>query len=383
MLIYFNGDPAQSMEVSTADYNSYWSKQSGGAWKTTATKAATPAATTAAAAKPATTTATPAPAAAAASSSTSAAAKTAATPTPTATVTTPAATTAKATTQPVARQAYVDDLYKKYFDRSATDAEYANWAQSGPQALEQYLGLEAKKYGYTSQFFKQDQQATIDRANAIIDADVNLTPEMKALAKQVMTSYKGGVEADAASILKTFADIKKTVIDPHYAGLVKQAETALKDTVSSEESARKLELETQGANATQAVEGAQGNLEQQGMTFSGKGVNQLGKASAYGGAAVPFGGQVPEGTVNANNRVIATTSQNRYMEQLKQAGRTAEQTLGTKGITGMLPGYAAVGGITGSIADTQQQEYGTTLDKIVANAEAKKKYLTDTQVSLT
>jgi hypothetical protein len=218
--------------------------------------------------------------------------------------------------------------------------------------------------------FQQASGDGKDVAYAIIDADPNMTPEMKALAKATVEAYSGGVEADAPSILRTFDQLKQTTIDPHFNDLIKQAEYGLNQNVAALEASRKTELEAQGTNATEAVRTAQNSLEGSGLLNSGEAVRQLG---SEGAPAIPFGGaDTIEGLVPQRNRLIATDTQSRYQEGLRSKYNTAEQALGTAGVAGMVPQGQQIGGVTGTIPTQRTTQYGQTLTSLAANEQAKR-----------
>jgi len=208
------------------------------------------------------------------------------------------------------------------------------------------------------------------QAYAIIDADQNLTPDEKALAKATVDAYSGGIEADASAILRTFDTLKQSTIDPHYADLVNQASYVLKQNVSSLEAQRQNDLEVERANAEETARIAQKNLETSGMLNTGEAVRQLG---SEGAPVVPFGGGNIEGLVPKSNRLIATDTQNRYQENLRKEYNTAEAALGTAGVSKLIPAGSTVGGVTGTIPTARTTQLGMTLADVTKNVEAKRK----------
>lgn len=283
-------------------------------------------------------------------------------------------------TQASARQQWVDDLYRKHFDRAATDVEMAEWSKHTPEQLTKYLGEEAKRYGYVSQGQQAQQQTNVQGAYSIIDSDAALSPEMKTLARALVDAYQGGVEPDIPQILATFNSLKKTVIDPKYQDLIRQTEGELKGAATYNEQQRALELEQENANADANIRNTKENLEQRGLTHSGEAVRQLGDQSAYN--IQPFGGNM-EGAVPQANRLVATSSSLRSMETLRQLGLQAEKQLGSAGVTGKLAGYKPMGGITGSIPTARTTDYSNALSQIDAEQNTKTDSLTDVKVNLT
>lgn len=287
---------------------------------------------------------------------------------------------------------WVNSLYQKYFDRVATSSELANWAKESPQALEQFLQADAKKYGYTSKYFQQQNGQNLDQALSIIN-NSNLPPAIKDLWSTVVKGYPPGIEFNTQEILKTFQNIKDNTIDPHFRELANIAMNDVKNQVDTLKQNRSTELETEQTNAKQNVKDAQQNLESSGLTFSGKAVDQLGDKSAFQqpGAngksalpdqtALPFGG-LAEGKVNQANRLMATSSANRYTQAMKSIGSSAEQQLGSGGISGLgLDGYSPIGGVTGNLETQKEGQYSTTLNQIIDNYNKKQALNTNVQTS--
>lgn len=278
---------------------------------------------------------------------------------------------------------WVDSLYQKYFDRPASDEERAVWSKAAPPELESFLKEEADFYGYISKERAKIKSDALANAFAIIDNDMNLTPEMKSMAKEVVRAYKGGLVADAKEILDTFQEVKQNTIDPYYRNLYDVAISELDRSVRVAEEERATELEKEGVAADEAISTKKADLERAGLTRGGEGVEQLGT----GGTAapkdiLPFGGY-REGAVPRSNRLIATTSQQRHEERLRKLGTAGEKLLGSGvGIPGIVPGYDPIGGIIGSLTEKKVGEEATTLTQIAENAEKKKSLLTNIQPKL-
>lgn len=281
--------------------------------------------------------------------------------------TAPAAGSTSTTT--AANNQWVNDLYQQYFDRNATAAEMSNWQTLNPQQLQAFLINEQKVYGYTSKSQLAAKTDAQKKAEAIIDADPNLTPEMRNLAKATLNAYSGGITADAPAILAAFNKIKETTIDPKYADLVNAATSELKSNTTALEQQRATELEKQQALEKASIVGEQAALEKSGLTMSGEGIKQLGAQAA----TVPFGGQQVEGLIPQANRLIATDTSQRYQEDLRKQMSAGEQLLGTTGIQGIggLPAYTAIGGLTGTLQTGKTQELASTLSSLAANQQAK------------
>lgn len=284
---------------------------------------------------------------------------------------------------PKADQDWVNSLYQKYFDRNATSSELANWTKETPVALEQFLGKEAKTYGYTSKYFQTQDTAKLTEAQKII-ADSNLPPDIKALFSEVVKTYPPGVEYDTQEIINTFNNIKSSTIDPYFKELSDIAINDIKTAQQRAEQANEQEQEAlrtaQGQNIRQAKEG----LEKAGMTFTGKGIEELGKESAYAQtptetglpAQTPFGGMFYEGKVNQSNRLMATSTAAKRKQALEDLGTSAETKLGSKALEG-LGLTPKIGGVTGSLETEKQQQYGTTLNQIISNYRQKQESLTN------
>ncbi len=276
---------------------------------------------------------------------------------------------------------WVNDLYQKYFDRTATSAEIANWIQANPQALEQFLGAEQKKYGYVSTAMGAERKARYDAAMAKIDAS-NLPDDLKQLWKTVVGNYPDATDFKPEEIINTFNKIKNETIDPYFKELTDVAISDLKTTYNSLNVNRQSELEAERANAGQEIRQAKTGLEKSGMTFTGQGIENLGAQSAYAqnnnngtvaeGTALqtPFGGLFYEGNVNQANRLVSTSSASRYHQAQQDLGRRAEGLIGSGGVMSALPGlqYTPAGvNLTGQYGVEKTQKYSSTLQGIIDN----------------
>jgi len=283
----------------------------------------------------------------------------------------------------------VNDLYQKYFDRTATSAELANWSKETPQMLEQFLSAEQKKYGYVSKEMGADRKKRYDDAIAIIDAS-DLPPEIKSLWKTTVGNYPDATDFKPEEIINTFNKIKTDTIDPYYKEL---ADVAIKDlgtAFGDLQTARTAELEAERANSGQAVRQAKEGLEKSGMTFTGKGIEDLGAGSAYAqpGALnvatpvqTPFAGLSDvfyEGNVNQANRLVSTSSAARYAANQQALGRRAEDFLGSSA-TSAVPGlnFTAAGVTAGSNDISKQGKMASTLQGIIDNWATSQKLKTN------
>jgi hypothetical protein len=289
---------------------------------------------------------------------------------------------------------WINDLYQKYFDRSATSSEIANWAKENPQALDQFLQKEQKTYGYVSLEQKKMQDKNLADALAIIDS-ANLPPGVKDMWKRVVSTYPSATDFKVDQIVNEFKKIKDETIDPYYKQLADVAINDLKTSMTSMDLQRQQELEVERFNAPEAIRQAQAGQEKAGMTFTGKGIEALGAQSAYAqqpSATVatpvqtPFGG-VPntfyEGNVNQANRLMATSSAARYAAQQQALGSQAEKMLGSAAVMKAIPGLTyAPSGVTDISATNVQNKVGAeaqTLQGIIKNWEESQKPYTNIQ----
>lgn len=290
--------------------------------------------------------------------------------------TTPTGTTTTGNTEiPAEDKAWVNAAYQKYFDRPATSSELANWYKETPAALDQFLAKEQQTYGYVSKAQGEAQKARYDEAMAFIDAS-NLPDDIKALWKQVVGMYPDATEFNADEIMSTFNKIKDETIDPYYKELADVAIADVKNSYQNLVSNREMELESERALAGKDIRQAKSSLEKSGMTFTGKGVEELGADSAYaqdGTSAIPT--QIPfagmegtfyEGNVNQANRLIATSTSARYAQAQQDLGRKAEDYLGTSGAAGLGIPYTPAGvNVTGSLNLAAEEKKASTLQTLI------------------
>lgn len=214
-----------------------------------------------------------------------------------------------------------------------------------------------------------DAQATQQALDAINNS--NLDDHTKELYKAAVQNWNPGQEINIPNILKTFSDIKSSTIDPYFQQVISQATDQFQRAQQQLQTNRGLQTESEQVNAQQNIKNTQNDLEARGLTFSGKGVEQLGDNSAYaqnGQGPMPnqetFGGKYAEGLVNKGNRLISTASKAQYDQNLTDLSRQAEQQLGSAGALGLIAGVPQLGGITGSIQQQKQQQEGSTLSDL-------------------
>lgn len=277
---------------------------------------------------------------------------------------------------------WINDLYNKYFDRTATSAELENWVKGNPASLEQFLAKEQKTYGYVSKAAGANNKARYDAAMAEIDAST-LPPDIKSLWKQVVGMYPSATDFNTKEIMDTFNKIKTATIDPYYKELADVAIKDIQTSVNQTNKARQLELEAENVNAQDAINKTKGNLESIGMTFSGKGVEQLGTGSAYAASptaetpiSTPFAGielSKLQGTVGQANRLISTSTAAKYAADQQKIGRTGEDILGKNemsGISGLSYTPAGVN-LSGSNAIAKETKTASILQDLITQWRTK------------
>lgn len=196
-----------------------------------------------------------------------------------------------------------------------------------------------------------------------------LPEDWKSMLRIAVKGWEPGTELNMENVLTELDKVKTKTFDPHFAEQVSTFKKNINDQYQTLQSNRSQELETQGINAQNAVRDSQANLEGSGMTFSGEANNQLGNRSAY----IPFAGQ-PEGQVNTNNRLMASSSLARNQANIKALGLAAEQSLGNQMGSGLVPGYSPLGISTGSIEQNKKEMLGSTLDNILTGAQQNNSY---------
>lgn len=277
-----------------------------------------------------------------------------------------------------ADKAWIDSYYKKYFDRNATSSELTNWAKESPQALEQFLQKEAKTYGYTSSYFKDDGNKRMETAMNIINSS-NLPQGIKDLWAATVAGYPSGMEYNAQEVLNTFNHIKTSTIDPQFAELATIAARDFQRNLNEQKSKFEMDQEALRANAGQNIRQAKEGLEKSGMTFSGKAIEDLGANSAFAQSGTsqpgaipqqqPFGGLFYEGNVNQQNRLMASSASLANKSTMDALNASLEQQLGSNAAAAA--GATVQGGITGALETQRQSQYGQTLQQIMDNYRKK------------
>lgn len=206
-----------------------------------------------------------------------------------------------------------------------------------------------------------DRSAQIQSAIDFVNSQ-DLSADVKALYIATIQNWDPNLELNAENIIATFQKIKSETIDPRFQGLANLAIESVKTAQKSYADQRALELESEAASKSEAIRAAQGGLEASGLTFSGEGVRQLGTDIA---APVTFGGPSVEGLVPKQHRLISTSSEAAYQQNLKNLGLAAEEQLGSSGVSGIIPGYVPVGSVVGSLTEEKQAAEGSALGNIL------------------
>jgi len=205
-------------------------------------------------------------------------------------------------------------------------------------------------------------EANLANALALIDAS-NLPPDLKIRYKTIISNFPEGMEVNPENILAAFDEIQTGTIDPHIAELINATTAVLEDQLTDVQQARRLEEQNEQATAAARIRNAQADLEARGMTFSGEAERALGGQSAY---LTEYEGEVPQ-----YNRLVASSSSERYLANLRNIGREVEERLGSGALGGFdIPGYQAIGGQTGSIETQRQGLLAETLQQLINNANA-------------
>ncbi len=208
----------------------------------------------------------------------------------------------------------------------------------------------------------------------------SLPEGLKALYKQIVESWDPATELNPDTVLKAFNDVQTSTIDPYYQGLANMAIKEIETAKSNYLTMRSIELENEGMNAEEAIRQTKKEMAAKGMTFTGEGIRQLGKESAYAqeGTAQAAASTIPtqtkaangtflEGIVPKSNRLIASSSEARYQENQQNLGISAEKTLGSEKAKTLVPGYTPASGVEGTLETNKQQDYGSVLNGLIAN----------------
>jgi hypothetical protein len=221
-----------------------------------------------------------------------------------------------------------------------------------------------------------DMQAALDIINKS-----GLDPSVKALFAEFLQGWQPDKEINAQNIIDEFNKIKSETIDPYFAEQANIFTDEVKRSQAYLNANRELESQSEVMSAQQNKDNAVQNLEASGMTFSGAATDLLGKESAYGMTGAAPTSAIPtqkefyqfglpgEGQVQANNRLMASSSMARYQKNLSDLSRSAEQTLGSVKAGGLVPGVQQMGNVTGSLANQQKAQEANTLSALYGQAQ--------------
>lgn len=227
----------------------------------------------------------------------------------------------------------------------------------------------------------------------------NLPEDQKALLRMTVKSWDPTAEVNMDNVLKEFDKIKSGTIDPYFKEQVDVFSNDVKDQWNTLQMNRGMELEQERSIGGQNIRQARSDLEASGMTFSGQGIEQLGNKSAYAqpgqnpNSAIPnqtavgdsedltqkggmtfTDGRFFEGTVNQANRLMSTSSAQRYMENVRRLGRSVEDVLGGSTAASMVQGYSPAGVSKGSLNESKDQQYAQTLSQLSGQQAQNNEY---------
>lgn len=158
-------------------------------------------------------------------------------------------------------------------------------------------------------------QAENDAAEALATAlaDTDLTYMPKVTSEDIDRYVAEGIKS------------AKLELDPYYKELIGRSTEAYQQAVTYEKDARALQVRQQEINAKKELEAAQGDLEARGATFSGEAAELLGEE-----AALPEGlNTVVQGLLQEQQGLLASSTQQRYEQNLASLTQQAESALGT------------------------------------------------------
>lgn len=231
---------------------------------------------------------------------------------------------------------------------------------------------------------------------------------------ETIANAVGDPNAADTDILAALNNVKNSQIDPYYKQLISQAQKDVMTSINRQYEDRIRQLQTESFNMAENIKNTQKSLEQSGMTFSGKAIEQLGTLAAFG-QSTPAGltpaqlgqtgqqmsGGTPvqnqtlpqtavglptmtaeqmglEGSVNMQNRLYSESSRNLFNRGLEDTGQAATRLLGTQGVQNLgLPSQAIAG--QPQTTGTMQYDYANTLQNTYGNLAAQEGNLTDYQ----
>jgi len=175
------------------------------------------------------------------------------------------------------------------------------------------------------------------------------------LLNSLLGSYRI-TDEDIAGFLET----AKAEVGPYYTQILTRGLEDFTNALEVEAQSRALELESEALQRAQAIRGAQSSLEASGLTFSGEAVRQLGAEGAT--SEERLGTSIPEGEIPQAYRLLASSTQAQYDQDIRDLTRTAEEYYGSSALTGAtiptLNGQA-VTSITPDVKGTLEAEQTT------------------------
>ena len=159
---------------------------------------------------------------------------------------------------------------------------------------------------------QQENDAAEALSDALADSDLVYMP--KVTNEDIDGYIAAGIES------------AKTELDPYYSELIARSTEAYQQAVTYEADARALQKRQEEITAQSEFDAAQSDLEARGATFSGEAAQLLGEE-----AALPEGlNTVVQGLLQEQQGLLASSSAQRYQQQLDALTVTAEEQLGTE-----------------------------------------------------
>lgn len=255
-----------------------------------------------------------------------------------------------------------------YVSQSEVD-KYGNIAKAGKAKMGLDSGTLDDTPEVTPENVNKAQEKALKEAYDIIDAALkkgDLTQAQADAYKKVVADWDPGKLVNVENVLEGYKKVASETIDPYWQQQLNFEVGVLQEAVRQQQVQQELEKEQIAAVSGENIRQAKAGLEQAGMTFTGKGIEQLGAGSAYSqqGSQIPtqtpFGGLFAEGTVNQANRLMTSSSLAKYQDALTGLGQKGEQALGSKGIAGLVPGYKpTTSNLEGSLTTQWNQAKGS------------------------
>lgn len=215
-----------------------------------------------------------------------------------------------------------------------------------------------------------DMNDPLQQAYSIIDSSSYLTDEQKSLFKTVVEGWDPAAEINMDNILTQFRRINSETIDPYFQTLTNQMTDEIERARNFQMRQREMQIEQERFQAGQDIRQMKAGLEKAGMTFTGQGIEELGQASAYAqtgrDTAIPTQqateGMFYEGNVNQAARLLSSSNQARYLQNMQELGAEAERRLGSGQASLMnIPGAQLTGGVKGELQEQKEGAYASTL----------------------